>query len=218
MHGRQKMSLFIKSISELLFTVRSLKMKIPVFNLEHFSAAIPLLSRLTNIEVAIHQLNAVPRLLALCPNLLSLTIGAGSGQRMQYIEPFTHPTLQSLRINIAHDLGSAQHLPGLFNALSLPNLRFLHAYYIVSYDKSTLFDDLLPPRLCELGARYALPRSHAELKALLARSNCPLECLNLGGGMMMMTDEQRAEYVALIPSLDVVVDPIHRYRTLLKQT
>ncbi|KAG2141938.1 hypothetical protein DEU56DRAFT_900588 [Suillus clintonianus] len=212
-----KMRRIAQSMSQLLFAMRSLKVTFPMFNLEDFSAAIPLLARLTNIEVTIDKLSVVPHLLHLCPNLSSLTIRTGVSLRMQPIELFIHPKLRSLRI--AHHLRNAEHLSGLFDALSLPDLRLLEARYIESSQIHTLFDALPPPKLCdsELEARFAQPWPHAELKALLARSNCPLEGLNLGGGVMM-TDEQRAEYVALIPSLDVVVDPMRQDHTLLKQT
>jgi hypothetical protein len=85
--------------------------------------------------------------------------------------------------------------PDLFNALTLPNLRVLEA-------------------------RYIRPWPHEELKTFLARSSCPLESLILGTGVTT-TDEQRGEYINLIPLLDVVVD--HRrgdyfgYRRLTHQ-
>ncbi|KAG1791508.1 uncharacterized protein BJ212DRAFT_1419177 [Suillus subaureus] len=51
------------------------------------------------------------------------------------------------------------------------------------------------------------PWPHVKFKAFLTRSNCVLETLISGSGTGT-TDEQRAEYVALVPSLKVVSDLI----------
>jgi len=99
----------------------------------------------------------------------------------QALEPLTHTKLQSLRIAYTRRLTNS--LPDLFNALSLPNLRVLEAR-----------DAIWP---------------HQEFKGLLARSNCPLRSLIFGAGVT--TDEQRAEYIALIPSLEVRVDSKPRF-------
>ncbi|KAG0704597.1 hypothetical protein DFH29DRAFT_365883 [Suillus ampliporus] len=95
---------------------------------------------------------------------------------IEAVEPFTHTKLQSLHISVP-----THPLSSLFNALSLPNLRALAVRYIQTWP-------------------------HEEFKALLVRSKCPLEYLNLGV-LVMITDEQRAEYFTLIPSLKVVPDP-----------
>jgi hypothetical protein len=49
-----------------------------------------------------------------------------------------------------------------------------------------------------------MPWPYDAFKTFLARLNCPLETLNFAGNTL--TDEQRAEYVAQIPSVKVVVD------------
>ncbi|KAG1820981.1 uncharacterized protein BJ212DRAFT_1478073 [Suillus subaureus] len=81
---------------------------------------------------------------------------------------------------LAHQLchGFTNQLPDFFNALSFPNLRILDA---------PMYQD-----------------GFEELKALLARSNSPLERLVLRVGVM--ADEQQAEYGALISSLGPLVN------------
>jgi hypothetical protein len=65
---------------------------------------------------------------------------------------------------------------------------------------------LLLPNLRVLEAINVTPWPHNEFKAFLARSRCPLEALIFGAGMTIK-NYQRAEYITLIPSLEVVVDP-----------
>ncbi|KAG0704617.1 hypothetical protein DFH29DRAFT_1078199 [Suillus ampliporus] len=166
------------SISQLPFTLHSLRIIGPLLDLEILSYLNPVWAHLTNVEIATRHPNAFLHLLHLCPDLSSLTIRAAFNQQ-QTLEPFTHTKLQSLRIN--YDSTDTKLLSHLFDALSLPNLRALEACYVQ-------------------------PWPHEELKAFLGRSNCPLESLIFGAGVVL-TDEQRAEYVALIPSLEVVVDP-----------
>ncbi|KAG1756715.1 uncharacterized protein EDB91DRAFT_1213476 [Suillus paluster] len=168
-----------QTVSRLPFTLRNLKLVGQFVGPKRLSSLNPIFAQLTNIELAVHQPNALLHLLQLSPNLSSLTIGIGPGLLRRALQPFTHVKLQSLRIAYVYDCT----LPKLFNALSLPNLRML-----VAPDSR--------------------PWPHEELKALLARSNCPLESLISGNGAT--TDEQRAEYIALIPSLEVVVDPKYR--------
>ncbi|KAG1747858.1 uncharacterized protein EDB91DRAFT_47563 [Suillus paluster] len=74
------------------------------------------------------------------------------------------------------DINLSSSSPGnLLDALSFPKLRVL-----------------------KVGHKGAWP--HEEFKAFLTRSKCPLESLVL---KMMVTEQQRAEYVDLIPSLEV---------------
>ncbi|KAG1747897.1 uncharacterized protein EDB91DRAFT_49244 [Suillus paluster] len=167
-----------QSISGQGLTLHGLKVMGMVFDLQRLSYFNPVWPQLKNVEIAIYQPNAVLHLLHLCPNLSSLTIRTAFDD-IQALEPFTHTKLQSLRID--HNYAPTNRLSGLFNSLSLPNLRMLEARRI---------------RTCP----------HQEFKALLVRSNCPLESLIFGAGVMT-TDDQRAEYVALISSLKVVVDP-----------
>ncbi|KAG1774425.1 hypothetical protein EV702DRAFT_535569 [Suillus placidus] len=197
------MPLIARSISQLPFTMRSLNVTWPLFNIGDFSTSNLLLAHLTNLELAISQLKAVPHLLHLCPNLSSLTICVSVKQRLLAIESFTHTKLQSLRI--AHDLGNAEHLAGLFDALSFPNLRLLEARNIEPSQVSFLFDALTPLRVHELAARAVQPWPHEQLTTCLVRSNWSLETLVFSAGVLT-TDEQRAGYITYIPSLNVVVD------------
>ncbi|KAG0704599.1 hypothetical protein DFH29DRAFT_365936 [Suillus ampliporus] len=166
-----------KSISQLS-TLRSLKIMDQSLHHEQFSSLNPVWAHLTNVEITINYPNLFLHLLHLCPDLSSSTIHARFSN-MEALEPFTHTKLQSLCID-CHSAGS-NDLSHLFNALSLLNLHVLEVTDVE-------------------------PWPHKELKAFLSRSNCPLESLVFGGGVMP-TDEQRAEYVALIPSLEVHGSP-----------
>ncbi|KAG1874367.1 hypothetical protein F4604DRAFT_1955380 [Suillus subluteus] len=193
-----------QSISQLPFTMRSLKITFPVLKLHDFSTFTPLLARLTSIEVALDQMNTVPNILHLCPNLSSLTILTGVKQKMRVSTPIIHTNLQSLRI--AHDIWNTEHLSHLFDVLTLPNLRMFEVRYIEPSHIHVLFDvlDSLPhPKSSGIDA-WLQAWPHGDLRALIVRSNCPLKGLVFSGGVTP-TDEQRAEYVALIPSLEVVV-------------
>ncbi|KAG2141973.1 hypothetical protein DEU56DRAFT_885244, partial [Suillus clintonianus] len=168
-----------KSISQLPLTLRSLK---TTNLLPVFDLEYnPTWAHLTNVEINAHGLNTLPSLLNLCPHLSSLTIVAVITE-IEALEPSTHTTLQSIRIISGDLFGDTVEDLCLFDALSLPNLRALEA-------------------------RYVQPWPHEEFKEFLTRSKCPLESLTFGDGVVT-TDEQRAEYVALIPSLKIVVDPM----------
>lgn len=173
-----------QSVSRLPSTIRSLRvidMK-PFFDIERLSSFSPVWVHLTDVQIAVCRPNEVIHLLQLCPNLSSLTSYVAFSQ----IEPlnlFTHTKLQSLCI--LYDPLLVRPLCDLFSAMSLPNLRVLEARRNVSWP-------------------------HQDMKALLARSNCPLETLTIGG-QVMITDAQQAEYVSLAPSLKVVVDQSSRY-------
>ncbi|KAG1747911.1 uncharacterized protein EDB91DRAFT_1198424 [Suillus paluster] len=166
------------STSQLRFTLRSLKVIGSMLGLETLSSFNPIWTHLKNVEIATRHADAFIQLLHLCPDLSSLTIHAHFDQK-QAVEPFTHSKLQSLRISFSS--APTNRLHDLFNALTLPNLRVLEA-----------------------GFARAWP--HEEFKALLTRSNCPLESLIFSTGVIT-TDKQRTEYIALIPSLEVVVNP-----------
>jgi hypothetical protein len=72
----------------------------------------------------------------------------------------------------------------LFDALSLPNLRIFKGH-------------------CP-GSGVAWP--HKQLRDLFARSKCPLESLVFTGWVKLEAEAvPQAEYLALIPSLDIVV-------------
>ncbi|KAG2141928.1 hypothetical protein DEU56DRAFT_795566 [Suillus clintonianus] len=172
-----------QSISRQRLTLRSLSVKGLAFDLQCLSSLNSVWAHLTNVEIAITQPNAVIHMLRLCPNLSSFTIRAAFVGHREVLEPFTHTELRSLRIDQSNSV-LTETLSGLFDALSLPKLRVFEARYVRRWP-------------------------HEELKAFLVRSNCPLESLTFGFGVTM-TDKQRAEYIAIIPSLEVVVDSLRQ--------
>lgn len=173
-----------QSISRLPSTMRSLKVidMRPFFDIDSLSSFSPVWAHLADVQIAIYHPNAVLHLLQLCPNLSSLTLRLAFDQ-IEPLKSFTHTEIQSLHIH--YDALLTRPLSGLLNALSLPKLRALEA-------------------------RRNAPWPHEDMKSLLARSKCALETL-MFGGRVTMTDAQRAEYVALIPSLTVVVDHSSKY-------
>ncbi|KAG2132905.1 uncharacterized protein EDB93DRAFT_1340017 [Suillus bovinus] len=175
---------FAQSVLRLPSTMRSLKFvdMRPFFDIDHLSSLSPVWAHLTDVQIAVCHANAVLHLLRLCPNLSSLTLRVAFEQK-DPLTSFTHTKLQYLRI--LHDALLTRHLSELFNALSLPNLRALEARRNASWP-------------------------HEDTKALLVRSNCPLETLTIGG-RVTITDAQRAEYISLIPSLKVIVDHSSTY-------
>ncbi|KAG1886063.1 hypothetical protein F4604DRAFT_1724416 [Suillus subluteus] len=164
-------------ISQLPLTLRSLKMTGAGLNFEQLSSLNPTWPHLTNVHARILKESQVLLLLRLCPNLSSLTTRMRPGR--QALVPYTHTKLQSFRITAPRTPDRC--LLRLMNALLLPELRVLEAINVT-------------------------PWPHKEFKAFLARSRCPLETLIFGAGVTIKND-QRAEYIALIPSLEVVVDP-----------
>jgi hypothetical protein len=138
-------------------------------------------STLRTLNVVIYQYRDFLRLFHLCPNLSSLIVRMswwGETAGMEPLESFIHANLQSLYISSA-SCSRKNFLPDVFNALTLPHLRDLTVDYV------------------------KLP--HDELKAFLTRSNCPLEHLRCIDCKPEITDQQRAEYIALVPSLEVLV-------------
>ncbi|KAG2151513.1 hypothetical protein DEU56DRAFT_850437 [Suillus clintonianus] len=165
-------------ISQPPSSLRSLNLDGPAFNIAYLSDINPTWARLTNLQIDIYEASALPHLLFLCPDLSSLTIGTIFSYETPVLEPFTHTKLQFLHIDCDTSDTNAIHALGLFNTVSLPHLRTLKASYIHQWP-------------------------HEEFKAFLTRSKCSLESLIFGAGVTT-TDEQRAEYVALIPSLKLV--------------
>ncbi|KAG2143793.1 uncharacterized protein EDB93DRAFT_569274 [Suillus bovinus] len=172
----------VQSISRLPSTLRRFRVAGPsAFDYDRILSCNPVWAHLTHIEIAICQPNLILQLLQLGPNLSSIAIGLGFYNEVPLtFESFTHTNLQSFRISNASPMRMGNLFPDLFNALTLPNLRVLEA-------------------------RYIRPWPHEELKTFLARSSCPLESLIFGTGVAA-TDEQREEYIVLIPFLDIVVD------------
>ncbi|KAG2345958.1 hypothetical protein BDR05DRAFT_98002 [Suillus weaverae] len=100
-------------------------------------------------------------------------------------KPLVHIKIQELCIIVAQsssptdiDNSIPNPLPGLLGAFSLPNLRTLEI--------------------------RGVPWPHEEFKSFLTRSNCPLETVILGAELKIRR-RQRAECVALIPSLQIIV-------------
>ncbi|KAG0692510.1 hypothetical protein DFH29DRAFT_1084697 [Suillus ampliporus] len=166
-------------ILQLPFTMRSLRVVGQYLHHYDICPRNPVWAYLTNVETDIHDPGAFLRLLQLGPNLSSLKVYVASEQT-RALEPFTHTELQSLHIGFGSISGNQSS--SLFNSLSLPNLHVLKVSYV----------ELWP---------------HEEFKAFLARSNCALETLQILSPAVMTTDSQRAEYVALLPSLEVLVHP-----------
>ncbi|KAG1853891.1 hypothetical protein DFJ58DRAFT_684145, partial [Suillus subalutaceus] len=133
------------------FTLRSLEVTGPLFDLTRLDTLNHVLPHLTNIRINIYNSITCLRLFQLAPNLSSLSIGILFFET-QALTPFTHTKLQFLRI--VDVIGSTDQLPDLFNALSFPNLRVLEARSVPKWP-------------------------HEELKAFLARSKFPLERLVL---------------------------------------
>ncbi|KAG1874390.1 hypothetical protein F4604DRAFT_2009893 [Suillus subluteus] len=180
-------SAIAQSILNHSFTLRSLKVSRPSssFYLAGFhsfkNSRWPHLTH-AHVEITVYQQDLLI-LLQQAPNLSSAKIFVAvlTAHPPLPVEPCTHTKLQVLHINCSQ---SPLAFPNLLNALSLPNLR-----------------ELMAGALC-------MQWPHEEFKAFLARSKCPLEFLSSGDAMTASElDELRAEYIALIPSLEVVVDP-----------
>jgi hypothetical protein len=173
-------------ISQLSFTVRSLRLIWGyVSDFQHLCSFNPVWTNLTNVEIGVSNAHTFIYLLQLCVNLSSITIGIpcrdwSEDVVLVALEPFTHTQLRSWSIS-GSVWATPNSLPDLFNSLSLPNLRVLDA--------------------CDVDMLWW---PHEEFKTFLARSNCSLERLLVPGRVMI--GEQKAEYITLIPSLEVVVD------------
>ncbi|KAG2143781.1 uncharacterized protein EDB93DRAFT_1154734 [Suillus bovinus] len=168
----------VRPLTEQVFsrlppTLRSFKLTMSFFELELWPSGEPVWANLTNVEIPLHCSTTLFHLLQLCPNLCSLVIRLLFSET-EIFEPLVHIQIQSLHIVDS----IPDHLPGLFNALSLPSLHTLEV--------------------------HGVSWPHQEFKSFLTRSKCPLETVILGAKMKTEC-EQQAECVALIPSLEVVV-------------
>ncbi|KAG2141841.1 hypothetical protein DEU56DRAFT_267699 [Suillus clintonianus] len=175
-----------RSISQLPCTLHSLSLIGMTFRHSHFASFNLIWAHLTNVAIDTMRYPAdVLHLLQIAPNLSSLTTCAHF-DTFQALEPCTHIKLQFLHftIGLTHSQGSS-----LLYALSLPNLRTLNVRRVPQWP-------------------------HEEFKAFLARSMCPLESLIVSErfrgrkslkDQLAETDEQRLEYVTLVPSLKYVV-------------
>lgn len=168
----------VSSTPQLPPTLRHLTVTGWLFDWEDLHSFVSAWLHLTNVTINIYHLKAVRYLLHEAPNLSSLKIlltFALGASRA--LESFTHDTLQLFHIHCSND--PTTHLSELFDALSLPNLRILEIRGVQTWP-------------------------HEEFKALVARSKCPLESLSVCDGVET-TDEQRAEYFSLLPSLRPLV-------------
>ncbi|KAG1827737.1 hypothetical protein DFJ58DRAFT_348358 [Suillus subalutaceus] len=171
-----------QSISQLPFTMRVLDVMKSPFDMHRLSSLNPVWAHLTQVKITLLHPDAFFHLLHLCPNLSSLTVAAVFGYRRtseSFTHTNTHTNIQSLDIDYTTDSAMILNPLSIFDTLSLPNLRVLKA-------------------------RCLTPVHHKQLRKFFVRSKCPLERL-IFGGWAKATDRERAKYVALIPSLDVVV-------------
>ncbi|KAG2137424.1 uncharacterized protein EDB93DRAFT_1106622 [Suillus bovinus] len=171
---------FMRSIVQLPPSMRSLKLVDMWCHLEVLPGVESLgWASLTNLEIVVNGLDCFVHLLQLCPNLSSLTMNA-IFTTIETTKAFVHPRLQYLGISGHSFLNSTLVDLGLFNAVTLPNLRGIEVRHMCQWP-------------------------HEEFKAFLTRSQCPLEILIFGDGVMV-TNQQLAEYVELFPSLHLVTD------------
>lgn len=171
-----------QSISQLPSTMRVLDvMQIP-FDVHHVSSLNPVSAHLTHVNITLCHADALLQLLRLCPNLSSLGLNTVFDNK-KTLEPVTHANIQSFRMGLSGgSMMTLDLLADLFDALSLPNLRIFQGYY------------------CHRGEAWP----HKQLRDLFARSKCPLESLIFQGWVTAEAVSQ-AEYVALIPSLNIVM-------------
>lgn len=170
-----------QSISQLPSTMRILDVTNLPFDIHHISSLNPVLAHLTQVKITLYDSDALLQLLRLCPNLSSLRV-CTKFLEDRTLEPFTHANIRSFRMGPYSGLMMKPSLlAGVFDALSLPNLRIFEGYFLMSGEWP-----------------------HKQLRDLFARSKCPLESLIFRGWTTTM-DVPKAEYVALIPSLNIVV-------------
>ncbi|KAG2035624.1 hypothetical protein BDR03DRAFT_512581 [Suillus americanus] len=133
---------------------------------------------LTHIEISIDGLDAFTHILHLCPNLCTLNM-SGVFYPIQTPEPVAHANLQSLLFSrmVLWTIDKSEDL-GIFNVITLPNLRLL-----------------------EVSNARCWP--HGSFMEFLTRSKCPLKRLVLGDGVWI-TERERAEYATLIPSFEFI--------------
>ncbi|KAG2057466.1 hypothetical protein BDR06DRAFT_180188 [Suillus hirtellus] len=172
----------VPSIAQLPPSMCTLKLTDLWFDLKMLSGFNPLAwVNLTNLEIVVDALNCFPCLLCLCPNLSSLTVIGMFSSVIETSEELPHSKLQFLRISGDLLLDWTGSL-GLFDIITLPNLRAIET-------------------------RDVGPWPHEAFKGFLARSQCPLESLIFGGGVMT-TAQQLEEYRTTFPSLSLVTDPM----------
>ncbi|KAG1856706.1 hypothetical protein DFJ58DRAFT_784507 [Suillus subalutaceus] len=184
-HACEMPSYIVDSIiSGLPSTLRSFDVSGWALDFYDLSSCDPVWTHLTTLGITVWQVKALLRLLQLAPNLSSLTIRIILFHSiLRALQPFTHANLQTLHIRVSYDCDDDEEtldFCNLLDALSLPTLRVLTVHGVPEWP-------------------------HEKFKAFLARSECSLESLIVSGSVV--TDEQQAEYVALVPSFQFVPYP-----------
>ncbi|KAG2031271.1 hypothetical protein BDR03DRAFT_973045, partial [Suillus americanus] len=165
-----------RSLSTLPVNLRRINMLDLCFNREQLDLFTDSAwARLTHIEISVDGLDAFTHILRLCPNLCSLSM-IGAFYPIQTPAPVTHTNLQSLHMYWSVLWNTDEGDLGLFNVITLPNLRIL--------DVSN-------------GGWWP----HGSFMGFLTRSKYPLERL-IFSGEVWTTERERAEYATLIPSFE----------------
>ncbi|KAG1888642.1 hypothetical protein F4604DRAFT_1674299 [Suillus subluteus] len=161
----------------------------------------PYINQVSSLSLHFYPNGFQPEFMPPC-TLRSLTV-IGPFFNMEYASTFNPAWARLTDIQIELDEPNA--FPQLLR------LGAIHAHPTHSdnvYDGDTehlhLFDTPSLPNLRVLETRGIYPWPHEEFKAFLTRSKCPLESLTFGFEESIK-DHQRAEYVALIPSLKEVL-------------
>ncbi|KAG1813984.1 uncharacterized protein BJ212DRAFT_1300853 [Suillus subaureus] len=167
------------TLSTLPVNLRRINMENVWFNrkrLDSFTAS-PW-AHLTHMEISLHGINAFTRILHLCPDLCSLTV-IGIFCPIQTLESVAHTNLQSLSMSWSVFRNTSEDI-GLFDVITLPNLRVLEA-------------------------RYTGRWPHESFMKFLTRSEYSLERLVFDSAVWTTTRE-RAEYATLVPSFEFIAD------------
>jgi hypothetical protein len=165
------------TISRFPSTLRNLTLRGILADPSRWMSTSNVCAHLINIEMTVNQPHEFHRLLHLCPNISSANISLNL--RVTIIQPL-EPVMHTNLRSLSFTC-SGRGLSYMFNVLTVPNLRTLETRY-----------SWWP---------------HKEFMAFLARSSCPMERLIFSAGGAGMTDENRAEYISLVPSLEIVFDP-----------
>ncbi|KAG1816184.1 hypothetical protein EV424DRAFT_1540831 [Suillus variegatus] len=172
----------VRYITKLPPNMRTLKLMDLWFDLKMLSGFNPLAwVNLTNLEIVVDALDCFPCLLRMCPNLSSLTIVGIFRSAVETPAKSSHSQLRSLCISRNLDVDWIGSL-GLFAIITLPNLRTVEVRNVGEWP-------------------------HDAFKGFLAWSQCPLESLIFGSGVVT-TAQQLEEYCTLFPSLSLNTDPM----------
>ncbi|KAG2035627.1 hypothetical protein BDR03DRAFT_1092985 [Suillus americanus] len=169
-----------RSLSKLPVNLRRINMKDLWFNRRQLNFFTPSAwACLTHLEIGVGGLDALVRILCLCPNLCSLMM-IGEFLPLRTLPSVTHTNLQSLNMSWSV-LSNTDEDIGLLEVITLPNLQVLEA-------------------------RHTGRWPHESFMQFLTRSECALERLVFDNGVWT-TEGERAEYATLVPSLELIADP-----------